>query len=87
MNSEVANLIEIRITTHRWKEPKWSFDSSYDRYRNPDYGLSGYYKHAKFTLPSGKKKCLRYGDIPDDQIIADIAWRHQNLKFAGYQSR
>jgi hypothetical protein len=38
--------------------------------------------NAKFTLPSGKGKCIRFDNSMDDEsILAKVRYTHQNFSF------
>lgn len=78
---EAERLIEVRITNHVGYAAKWSYYDYGDRYPNENYGSSYSYRHAKFRLPSGKPRCIRFaGDVTDDTIILEISKKYSSLK-------
>lgn len=73
--------LELRITNHTWYAPKYLYSYYGDRELNSERGRSGKYRHAKFRLPSGKPKCIRFGDISDEEVLAAIRKQFSNFSF------
>lgn len=74
-------LVVIRITNHKGNKVK--YERYNDGLRYPiEQPYTPTFRHAKFTLPSGKKKCERFaGDATDEQVLSGVQRRYTNFRF------
>lgn len=80
--------IEVFITRHKGNTVKYERYNDGLRYKL-DQPFTPQFKHAKFTLPSGKNKCERFSIETFDSTILDaIAKKYSNFRFfTRYNSR